>query len=76
MSDPAGHANSIKQMREARSALMRAAKDDPERWWTAEELRRASQNGFPSTILSAALNDLVESHKLRLNNRLHIQYVQ
>jgi hypothetical protein len=76
MSDSPAHADLVEQMREARSALMRAVRDDPERWWTAEELRRAIQNGYPSTIVSAALNDLVEGHELRLNNRLHIQYVQ
>jgi len=49
-------------------------KGDPARWWTAEELRQAVQNGYPSTLVSIALNDLIASDDLRLNNRLHVQY--
>jgi hypothetical protein len=75
MTDPL-HEDHAEQVAEARSALMRVAEDAPERWWTAEELRQAMQNGFSSTVVSVALNDLVETHRLRLNNRLHIQYSQ
>lgn len=71
-----GYADPAIQVNEARNALRRAAQQEPDRWWTADELRRAAQNGFPSTVVSAALNDLVEGQELRLNNHLHIQYVQ
>jgi hypothetical protein len=66
----------VEQVSEARHALMHAAEGDPERWWTADELHEAIQNGYPSTIVSIALNDLVESRALRLNDRLRIQYAR
>jgi len=62
------------QVSEVRHALLRVTKGDPARWWTAEELRQAVQNGYPSTLVSIALNDLIASDDLRLNNRLHVQY--
>jgi hypothetical protein len=64
------------QVSEARQALMRVAEGAPGRWWTARELRRAAQNGFPSTVMSAAIYDLVESDALRLDSHLRIQLAQ
>jgi hypothetical protein len=57
-----------------RTALLEVARSEPERWWTAEELREAVQNGYPSTLVSIALNELIAGDALRLNNRLLIQY--
>jgi hypothetical protein len=76
MSDSSLSAGPAEQVSEARHALMHAAEGDPDRWWTGEELRQAIRNGFPSTIVSIALNDLVESRELRLNDRLRIQYAR
>jgi hypothetical protein len=64
------------QLSSARDALLTVARAEPERWWSAEELRSAAQNGFPSTVISVALNDLVDRHQLRLNSRLLIQFAQ
>lgn len=64
------------QLSSARNALLTVARAEPDRWWSAEELRKAAQNGFPSTIVSVALNDLVDRHQLRLNSRLMIQFAQ
>jgi hypothetical protein len=66
--DAAGHVS------EAREALRQAAATEPERWWTAEELRDAVPSWFPSTVVMAALNELVEQQELRLDNRLRIRY--
>jgi exoribonuclease R len=74
VADLSAVASTIEQVSEARRALIRATQDEPARWWTGEELRQAIQNGFPSTVVSVALNDLVESDQLRLDNRLRIQY--
>jgi len=62
------------QVTAVRDALLELAKSDPQRWWTAEELREAVQNGYPSTLVSIALNDLIAGDVLRLNNKLLVQY--
>jgi hypothetical protein len=61
------------QVHDARAALMKAASTDPERWWTADDLRDRVQNGWPATVVNVALNDLVSSHQLTLNPRFHIR---
>jgi hypothetical protein len=76
MADLSEHVSPAEQVSAVRHELLRVAKGDSERWWTAEELRQAMQNGYPSTVVSIALNDLVASDELRLNNRLLIQYAQ
>lgn len=64
------------EVSDARKALLDAAKSQPDRWWSADELRAAAQNGFRSTVVTVALNDLVDRRKLRLNSRLLIQFAQ
>jgi|HubBroStandDraft_1064217.scaffolds.fasta_scaffold202797_2 hypothetical protein len=74
MTDSPGFANPAEQVSAVRKEMLRVARDDPGRWWTGDELRQAVQNGYPSTVVNIALNDLVASDDLRLNNRLLIQY--
>lgn len=74
MSDLSQQIDDAEQVSTVRSALLRVARDEPARWWSAQELRETVQNGYPSTLVSIALNDLIASDDLRLNNRLHVQY--
>lgn len=74
MADTSAGTGVAEQVFKARQALMQATEDDPTRWWTGDELRQAIQNGFSSTVVNVALNDLIESDHLRLDNCLRIQY--
>jgi hypothetical protein len=74
VSDLSQHIDSAEQVSAVRTELLRVARDEPGRWWSAQELRDTVQNGYPSTLVSIALNDLIASDDLRLNNRLHVQY--
>jgi hypothetical protein len=69
-------AEAAAQLSEARETLLNVVREDPGRWWPADELRKAAQNGFPSTIVNLALNDLVDREQLRLNSQLLIQFAQ
>ena len=61
------------QLVEAREAVLNRLRDDPSRWWTATELREAVQNGWPSTVVSAAIHDLIGGAAVELNDRLHLR---
>jgi hypothetical protein len=76
MTDSPGFANPAEQVSTVRREMLRVASNDPSRWWTGDELRQAVQNGYPSTVVNIALNDLIASDDLRLNNRLLIQYAR
>jgi hypothetical protein len=61
------------QVQDARAALLEAASHEPERWWTADDLRDRVQNGWPSTVVNVALNGLVADRRFALNSRFHIR---
>jgi hypothetical protein len=74
MADLSQHIDDAEQVSTVRSALLQVARDEPGRWWSAQELRETVQNGYPTTLVSIALNDLIASDELRLNSRLRVQY--
>jgi hypothetical protein len=76
MTDTLPHSATSTEVSAARKALLTAARSEPDRWWSADELRAAAQNGYRSTVVTVALNDLVDNRKLRLNSRLLIQFAQ
>jgi hypothetical protein len=64
-----------RQLAEARQAVLAQLRDPPGQWWTATDLREAVQNGWPSTVVSVAIQDLVASSAVELNDRLQLRLV-
>ena len=63
------------QLAEARDAVLARLRHEPDMWWTATDLREAVQNGRPSTVVSAAIHDLIASSAVELNDRLQLRLV-
>jgi hypothetical protein len=63
------------QLAQARDAVLARLRDEPNVWWTATDLREAVQNGWPSTVVSAAIHDLIASSAVELNDRLQLRWV-
>jgi hypothetical protein len=61
------------QVQAARAALLARAQTDPEKWWTAAELRDLVANGWPSTTVMIALNRLIADHLFDLDPRLRVR---
>lgn len=61
------------QLAEARAAVLARLREDPDKWWTATDLREAVQNGWPSTVVSSAIHDLIASTDVDINDRLHLR---
>jgi RNA:NAD 2'-phosphotransferase (TPT1/KptA family) len=60
----------------ARKALVKLARQDPEQWWTAHELKVRARNGWSSGVMGLALQELLDDgrfeqrHDLRVRLRL------
>ena len=64
------------EMQAIREALVGLLSRDPERWWTAAELREEVQNGWPASLVSSAVHDLISSRRTELNSKLHLRLLQ
>jgi hypothetical protein len=63
------------EVREARAALLKAARSEPSRWWTATELRAEAQLGWPPVATTIALNRLVGERLLETDASLRLRAV-
>lgn len=61
------------KLAEARDAVLTLLREDPEKWWTATDLREAVQNGWPSTVVSVAIHELIATPAVELNDRLQLR---
>jgi hypothetical protein len=48
------------EIAKARDALMALAEQQPERWWTARELKVQTRNGWSSGVMGLALQELLD----------------
>lgn len=58
-------------------ALIEVAREDPERWWTAHELKVRARNGWSSGVMGLALRELLSEGQFerRSDLRLRLQEV-
>jgi hypothetical protein len=57
----------------AQEALLAQCRDQPDRWWNADQLRDAARNGWPGEVMMFALTDLVNQGKLELDRELRVK---
>lgn len=57
----------------AQHDLLEKARSEPDRWWDAQALRAAAQNGHPGDVMMFALTDLVNRGSLLVDSRLHVK---
>jgi hypothetical protein len=63
------------QVDEATEAVVEVARQDPNRVWTARELRDAARNGWAPAAVMIAINRLVAQGKLKRDGRRRLRYL-
>jgi hypothetical protein len=64
MAPSAGERALTEAITQASAALMRAAQEEPGRWWTAYELKVNARNGFSAGVMGLALRRLIDEGEL------------
>lgn len=71
----AASARLAKEIAEAREAMLDLARQEPDRWWYAYELKDQARNGWSGGAMSIALGRMIETGIFELDSgdriRLH-----
>lgn len=57
----------------AKDALIELASSEPEKWWTAFELKARARNGWSSAVMGLALRELVSEKVFEQGSGLRIR---
>jgi RNA:NAD 2'-phosphotransferase (TPT1/KptA family) len=57
----------------AKNALVALASSEPEKWWTAFELKVRARNGWSSAVMGLALRELVSDGVLEQGSGLRVR---
>jgi hypothetical protein len=66
-------ASLAEEVEAARAALVEIAGSEPDRWWTARELRDRCQNGWAPAAVMIALNRLVAEGRFERDGRFRVR---
>lgn len=61
------------EVAKARDALIEAAREEPDRWWTAYELRVRARNGWSSGVMGLALRGLLREGHFERRHDLRVR---
>jgi len=62
-----------KEVAAARKALLALAQDEPDRWWTAFDLKTEARNGWSAGAMNLAFDDLVDSGAFDVDDDLRVR---
>lgn len=60
----------------AKNALIELASSEPEKWWTAFELKVRARNGWSSAVMGLALRELVSDEVFEQGSGLRVRIRQ